>query len=392
MNQHAIYPKIRPYLSEMIELRRHFHQYPELSMQEYQTSDKIAELLTHWGIEVTRGIANTGLVGVLKKGNSHQCIGLRADMDALPITETTGKSYASKNAGVMHACGHDGHMAMLLTAAKYLAHDGQFDGTVVFIFQPDEEVNAGAKVMIDEGLFQRFPVDQVFAMHNYPTAPVGQLMVCKGPVMAGTVSIEITITGVGAHAAHPNLGIDPVVVSAHIITAIQSIASRNLDPLEAGVITIASIHAGKAHNVIPQSVEMTGTMRYFDDKVRERMKTRLNSIVQQTAAAFGATASIRLIDGYIPTINHDSPTDLCYDVACQLTGKENVVTDKLPSMGAEDFAYMLAARPGTYLFIGNGPGEGGCMLHNPAFDFNDDNILVGGAYWSALVEHALKPL
>ncbi len=384
--------QLSQYEQEFIALRRAFHQYPELSAVEFKTSERIAGLLAQWGYKVTRDIAGTGLVGTLQKGSSTRSIGLRADMDALPIQELTQLPYASQNTEVMHACGHDGHMAMLLLAAKYLALHGCFDGQLVLIFQPDEEQNAGAKRMVEQGLFSRFPVDSVYAMHNFPNAPVGQLMMREGAVMAGTVTFSIVVEGIGAHAAHPYLGVDPILVASHIVLALQSVVSRNINPLQALVITVAAIAAGKADNVIPQTATLSGTMRYFDHTLRDFAEQRLTMLAQQTAMAYGATAQVHLKRGYIPTINHPHPVVVCEHVARSLVHADQVFLEKMPSMGAEDFAYMLAERPGCYLYIGNGSGAAGCTLHNPNYDFNDRNVLIGGAFWARLVEHVLPVL
>lgn len=380
----ALITSLKTYEPEFIQIRHALHQHPELSRLEFNTADYIAALLESWHIPVTRNIGGTGLVGVIKKGTCSKMIGIRADMDALPINEATDKPYASIHPGIMHACGHDGHMAMLLMAAKYLSLEAEFDGSVVLIFQPDEEDDAGAQRMIDAGLFEKFPVDCVFGMHNYPNVPQGQLMIKSGPQMAGTVKIEITVEGMGCHAAHAYNGVDSVLVASHIVVALQSIVSRNLHAQDSGVVTIATIHAGHANNVIPQSVEMTGTIRYFDPIIRDKMEQRVTEIAHNVAAAFGAKAEVRLKRGYIATINHENETNLCIQSALKLLHPDAICLDKKPSMGAEDFAYMLAVKPGCYVFIGNGPGDGGCTLHNPAFDFHDANIVAGGAFWVQL--------
>jgi len=386
---HPLFEALRPLAPELIAFRRELHQQPELSQQEFRTSDRVAELLTGWGIAVTRGIGGAGLVGTLRAGNSARSIGLRADMDALPIQEETGKPYASRHAGVMHACGHDGHTAMLLLAARYLAQTRQFDGTVQFIFQPDEEKDAGAARMIADGLFERFPVDGVYAMHNQPDMEQGALAVRAGPVMAGTVRFDIDIVGVGTHAARPHKGVDPIMVASHVVLALQTIVSRNLDPLESAVVTVGTLQAGTVHNVVPQRATLSGTMRYFTPEVRDLLEQRLPLLVEQTAAAHGARAIVKLERGYISTINHEREAGYCREVARNLVGDDKLILDKPPSMGAEDFAYMLQAVPGCYVYIGNGPGEGGCLLHNPHYDFNDDNVVAGAAFWVALAEQRL---
>lgn len=387
----AVIDALRSHEAELIAIRRDLHRHPELSNQEARTADKVAALLESWGIPVVRGIGGHGLVGTLTCGRSPRTLGLRADMDALPIQEETGKPWASVAPEVMHACGHDGHMAMLLGAAKYLAGKRDFDGTVHFIFQPDEESDAGAQRMVQEGLFERFPMQAVYAMHNQPDMTLGALAVRAGPVMAGTVRFDITFEGLGSHAARPHKGIDPIVMASQFVLSLQTIVSRSVDPIESAVVTVGLIRSGNVHNVIPQTAELSGTMRYFKPEVREVLEERIAALAEHTARAFGGNARMHLRAGYPSTINHEQEARHCREAALALVGPDNLIEDKPPSMGAEDFAYMLQACPGCYVYIGNGPGEGGCLLHNPGFDFNDANVVTGAAYWVTLVHQQLAP-
>ncbi len=378
------------------QLRQEFHQYPELSRQEFKTAEKIETLLQSWGIQTER-LSNTGVVGILQKGDYAQKprIGLRADIDALPINETTGLSYASCNEGVMHACGHDGHTTMLLAAAHYLALEAQFDGTIIFIFQPDEEDQAGARQMIEDGLFDKFPVDAVYAIHNFPGAKQGEVLIKQGPQMAGTCEIHIDVFSKGGHAAHPYQTVDTVLVASEIVVSLQSIISRNISGLDAAVITIGAIHGGHANNVIPNKVTLLGTLRYFDLQVRDRIKGRIEALATGICSAYGATCDVRLIDGYIPTINHDKETQIAIEALEQLLQPSYISFNKKPSMGAEDFGFMLQACPGAYFYIGNDTAEAQQQaqlvgLHTEQYDFNDDNILIGGATWAHLALHFLK--
>lgn len=371
----------RPYF---VTLRQRLHQNPELSRREYQTADFIESLLHRWGIETTR-YDNTGIVATVTKGSSDRNIAFRADIDALPITEANQTlPYRSKNEGVMHACGHDGHTTMLLMALKYLKEEADFSGTVTAIFQPDEEDTAGAERMVKEGLFQDHDIDYIYAMHNFPGAKAGTILLNHGPQMAGTCTIEIDILGPGGHAAHPYQTADTVLASAHLITALQSIVSRNLSAIESAVVTIGSIHGGSANNVIPNCVSLLGTLRYFDIAVRDRVKKRIEKLSHQIAASFNTTAKVTLTDGYIPTINDEDATELALASIKNLIAPQYLKGDKIPSMGAEDFGFMLKERPGAYLYIGNDFDDEIIPLHTDRYNFNDDNLLVGAAIWIQL--------
>ncbi|TYC49733.1 amidohydrolase [Rhodobacterales bacterium] len=374
---------------EITAWRRDIHENPEILYETVRTAGKVAELLQSFGVdEITTGIGETGVVGVIRgrNGGAGKTIGLRADMDALPIAETTGKTYASKTPGKMHACGHDGHTAMLLGAAKYLAETRNFDGTVVVIFQPAEEGGAGAKAMIDDGLMTRWPIDEVYGMHNYPGLPVGEFAICKGPIMAATDEFKIKIGGKGGHAAKPHNTIDPIVVGAQMVNAFQTIASRNANPLDSVVVSVTIFEAGNAFNVIPQSAVLRGTIRTLNPTVRHMAEERLYAIARLTAETFGATADISFRRGYPVTENHAEQTDFAADVAEGIAGAGKVDRNVEPMMGGEDFSYMLEARPGAFIFSGNGDSAG---LHHPDYDFNDEAIPYGCSYWVKLVETAL---
>lgn len=378
--------------SRYAALRRDLHAHPELAFQESRTSDIVARALEAAGIEVHRGLATTGVIGVLKNGTSTQAIGLRADMDALPIHEQNLFPHRSRHEGRMHACGHDGHTAMLLAAAEYLAASRQFDGTVYFIFQPAEETVGGARVMIEEGLFERFPMQAVYGMHNWPGLPVGQFAVHTGPVMACSDQFDIAIRGHGAHAAFPHQGHDPTIAGATLVQVLQTIVSRNLDPTEAAVLSITRFHAdGGAYNVIPERAELSGTVRAFRPEVQDAVEAAIKRLCAGIGAAHGVQVSLEYQRGYPPTINDSTEAARCRAVLQDLVGDENVHTDLPPSLGAEDFAYMLRERPGCYVWIGNGPGEGGCTLHNPHYDFNDEALPLGASYWVRLTERLLAP-
>ena len=384
-------------------LRRDIHAHPELCFQEVRTADLVAAKLTEWGIEVHRGLGTTGVVGLVHGRDGGACgraIGLRADMDALPMQEHNTFAHASRHAGKMHACGHDGHTAMLLAAAQHLARHRDFDGTVVLIFQPAEEGGGGAREMIRDGLFERFPVEAVFGMHNWPGMPAGTMAASAGPVMASSNEFLITIRGKGSHAAMPHMGVDPVPIACQMVQGFQTIISRNKKPVEAGVISVTMIHTGEATNVVPDSCEIQGTVRTFTYEVLDLIERRMREIAEHTAAAFGATVEFRFKRNYPPTVNHPTETAFAQRVLADIVGTEGVRVQE-PTMGAEDFAYMLQAKPGCYLFIGNGDGahrsgyEGGghdvgpCMLHNPHYDFNDDLIPLGATFWVRLVEQWL---
>lgn len=378
-----------PFLAELTAQRRDIHAHPELAFDENRTADLVARELENYGLEVHRGIAKTGVVGVLRAGTSAKMIGLRADMDALPLSELNEFPHHSKHPGKMHACGHDGHTAMLLGAARYLAANPDFDGIAVFIFQPAEEAEGGAAVMIEDGLFERFPVDAVFGLHNWPGIPVGQMGVMPGPVMAGTCGIEIFVRGHGCHAAMPHQGVDSIVTGAQLVQALQTVVSRTLHPCESAVVSITQFHAGEAWNIIPEEVVLRGTIRSFKPEVQESVERAIERLCSGVAAANGAQISVLFDHRYPPTVNSLPESHFCQEVARSVCGEAQVLTDILPSMGAEDFAYMLREKPGCYVWLGNGPGLGGCTLHNPHYDFNDDALTLGVSYWVRLVQQAL---
>jgi amidohydrolase len=374
--------------AEITEWRRDLHAHPELNYDVHRTAGFVAERLRAFGCdEVVEGIGRTGVVGVIRgqKGTG-KGIGLRADMDALPITEANEVPYKSTVPGKMHACGHDGHTAMLLGAAKHLAETRNFAGTAVMIFQPAEEGGAGAKAMIRDGLMERFPIDEVFGMHNFPGLPVGAFALRSGPIMASADTLDIEIEGVGGHAARPHLAVDTILVGAQIINAVQSVVSRNVDPLKSAVVSICMFQAGNTDNVIPQTAQLRGTARALAPDVRDLLEERLRKLVEGTAALHGATARLRYRRGYPVLVNHDAQAAFAAAVAANIAGSPHVETQMAPVMGAEDFAYMLEARPGAFIFVGNGDSAG---LHHPAYDFNDDLIPVGTSYWVRLVETAL---
>ena len=383
--------------SELQAIRRDLHAHPELRFQEQRTADVVARTLAEWGVEVHRGLAGTGVVGVIRSGKPGRSIGLRADMDALPIQETNSFTHRSQFDGRMHACGHDGHMAMLLAAARHLAASRSFAGTVVLIFQPAEEGGAGADRMIREGLFDRFPCDAVFALHNWPGLAVGQFAVAPGPMMASTNEFDIRVTGRGGHAAMPHLTVDPVLIAVQIVQALQGIVTRTRNPNDLAVLSVTMIHAGDATNVIPDLAKIGGTVRTFDDSVTDLFERRIRQIADLTAQAHGATAAVQFQRTYPPTVNHPAQAEFAARVADTIVGAGNVVRNVDPSMGAEDFSFMLRARPGAYLFIGNGDGAhrdaghgaGPCTLHNASYDFNDELIPVGGTFWVRLAERFL---
>ncbi|MES2610213.1 MAG: M20 aminoacylase family protein [Pseudomonadota bacterium] len=379
---------IAAFIGEFKALRQDLHRHPELSFQEHRTSAIVAERLAAWGYEVTPGIAGTGVVGRLVRGSSGKSLGIRADMDALPITEATGLPYASENAGVMHACGHDGHTTVLLAAARFLAESGRFDGTLNLIFQPAEENGGGANRMIAEGLFERFPCDAVFGLHNWPCVGAGHFGCVTGPAMASVDQITITVRGKGGHGAAPHETVDPVVAAAHIITALQTVVSRNVDPLDMGVVTVGSIHGGAAPNVIPESVELKLTARAFKPEVRAILQERIPAIARAQAESFGATAEVQYRPGYPAVLNHDAETALARSVAVDTFGAARVDAGFRPRTASEDFAFMLLKRPGSYVFVGNGDGA---SLHSPYYDFNDAILAPSATYWVRLAERFLAP-
>ena len=376
--------------AEMTAWRRDLHAHPETAFEEHRTAEAVAEKLASFGLAVHRGLAKTGVVGSLQVGSSGRAIGLRADLDALPIQETSTFEHRSRHAGRMHACGHDGHMAMLLGAAKHLAASRNFDGTVHFIFQPAEESQGGGRAMVEDGLFERFPVEAVFGMHNWPGMPVGEFGVMPGPMMASADEFEIRITGRGGHAAMPHQTIDPVVVGSQIVQALQAIASRNANPVDATVITVTQFHAGDAINVIPGEAVLRGTSRALRPAVQDLIEEGIRRVCSGVAAAHGAQVAVRYERRYPPTINSPGEAAFAAQVMRDIVGAEHVHTDLPPTMGAEDFAFMLQVKPGAYAWIGNGPGEGGCMLHNPGYDFNDAILPLGATYWTRLAETFLR--
>jgi hippurate hydrolase len=375
------------------EIRHDIHRHPELSYEETRTAALVAAKLEEWGWQVTRGVGGTGVVGTLKAGDGTKSIGLRADMDALPILEQSGKPYASETPGKMHACGHDGHTTMLLGAARHLARTRRFNGTVHLYFQPAEEhgVPSGAQKMIEEGLFDRFHCDAVFGVHNHPGAQPGTFLFRKGPFMAAGDQVSIAIEGVGGHAARPHLSVDPVVVAASIVMALQTIVARNVDPAQPAVVTVGSMHAGTVNNVIPNRATLELSVRSFSPEVRALLKRRIQELVESQAASYGAKATVKYLEGYPVVVNSDAETDFAAQVARELVGDANVVEQADLLMGSEDFAFMLQRRPGSFVRLGNGAGEDGCMVHNPKYDFNDRNLPIGAAFWARLVERYLAP-
>jgi amidohydrolase len=374
-------------------MRRDIHAHPELCFEEQRTSDLIAKALTDWGIPVHRGLGKTGVVGIVKNGTSGRAVGLRADIDALPMTERNQFAHASKHPGKMHACGHDGHTAMLLGAAKHLSKHRDFDGTVYLVFQPAEEGGGGAREMIKDGLFERFPMEAIFGAHNWPGMAVGQFGVKPGPIFASSNEFKITIRGKGAHGAMPHLGLDPVPVACQMVQAFQTIITRNKRPIDAGVISVTMIHTGEATNVVPESCVLEGTVRTFTLPVLDLIERRMKEVAEHTCAAFGVSCEFEFHRNYPPTINHEAETTFFRKIAAEVAGAENLL-DFEPTMGAEDFSYFLLDKPGCYFLIGNGDGahrEGGhglgpCMLHNPSYDFNDDLIPLGATLWVRLAQ------
>ena len=374
--------------NEIKEWRRDFHAHPELRFDVHRTAGSVAEKLKGFGCdEVVPGIGRTGVVGVIRGGKTgSKVIGLRADMDALPLEEETGLPYKSTVPGKMHACGHDGHTAMLLGAAKYLAETRNFAGTAVVIFQPAEEGGAGALAMIKDGLISRFGIQEVYGMHNFPGLPVGEFAIRPGAIMAAADHLQIQIDGKGGHAARPHLSIDTILVGAQMINQLQSIVARNVDPLESAVVSVCTFQAGHADNVIPQHALLRGTARSFTPQVRELLHNRIGQLVEGTARMYGASAKVTYTSGYPVVVNHERQTAFAADVAREIAGKDKVDTAVPPVMGAEDFSFMLQERPGAFIFVGNGDSAG---LHHPAYDFNDDTIPVGTSYWVRLAETAL---
>ena len=376
-------------VARIATVRRDIHAHPELAFDEHRTADVVARYLTGLGLEVFTGLARTGVIARLKAGTSRRAIGLRADMDALPLDEYNTFPHHSRHAGRMHACGHDGHTAMLLGAAEALVQQPDFDGTVYFIFQPAEEHEGGGRVMVEEGLFERFPMEMVFGLHNWPGQPVGTFAVHDGPVMAGADRFDIEITGRGGHAAMPHQATDVVLAGSALVQALQSLVARNVDPLESAVLSVTRFHAGHADNVLPESAELGGTVRTLRPELQSMMEDGMRRVCTGIEATYGVSISLRYERGYPPTINASAPAALCREAAIRVVGETHVDVTRKPSMGAEDFAYLARVVPGCYVWLGNGPGEGGCMLHSPHYDFNDDAIPVGIRYWVTLARTVL---
>ena len=391
---HDLLQSLQSQADEFIAVRRDIHRHPEMGYKEYRTSDLVAEQLEKWGYRVTRGLGGTGVVGQLQRGSGLRTLGLRADMDALPIEEATGLPYASCNAGIMHACGHDGHTAMLLAAARHIAMHVQFSGTLNLIFQPAEEGLGGARKMMEDGLFRQFPCDAVFAMHNMPGHPQGHLVLRDGPMMASSDYVTITLDGQGGHGAMPHQAADPVVAGSAIVLGLQSIVARNVDPQETAVITVGAFNAGVANNVIPQTATLSLSVRALNPLVRELLEKRITELAHAQAQSYGVRAQVEYRRGYPVLVNPLRETEFAREVAEALVGPQRVTRQGKALTGSEDFAFFLEQVPGCYLLIGNGDGEGGghgaCMVHNPGYDFNDDNVAVGSAYWSLLVQRFLK--
>ncbi|MDA7601385.1 M20 family metallopeptidase [Gammaproteobacteria bacterium] len=376
---------------EMQEWRRDIHAHPEIAFEEHRTAQIVADKLESFGIEVETGIAGTGVVGTLRKGMGNRSIGLRADLDALLINETNDFEYKSKNPGQMHACGHDGHTTMLLGAAKYLSEKGNFDGTVNFIFQPAEENEGGGRVMIEDGLFDKYPVESVYGMHNIPGMPVGSFAIKPGPIMAAFDIFNLKVIGRGGHAAMPQTTVDPIIVGTKIIDAFQAIISRSIDPQEPSVLSVTQFHGGDAYNVIPNQVEIKGCTRCFSPNVQKKLEDEMRQISESICKAYGADCEFHYEHRYPATINSEEEANLAGQVAQGIVGEERVNLSPKPGMGSEDFAYMLQEKPGSYIWIGNGDGEGSCMIHNPGYDFNDEILPIGATYWVKMAEEILKP-
>ena len=384
------------FLDDLVAIRRDLHAHPELAFSEVRSADLVARELAAYGLEVHRGLAKTGVVGILRKGRSARAVGLRADLDALPLDEKNDFAHRSTHPGQMHACGHDGHCAMLLGAARYLAQQRDaidFDGTVYFIFQPAEESEGGARVMLEDGLLAKYPLDAIYGLHNWPGIAVGEMAVMPGPVMAGTCAFEIRVQGRGCHAAMPDLGVDTLVAASQLVLALQTVVARNVPPCEAAVVSVTQIHGGEAWNVIPDDAVLRGTIRSFKPEIQQLVERAIERLSSGIADAFGARITVDFDSRYPPTVNSVAETELCRRVAADVLGDDAVRKNELPSMAAEDFAYLLQVKPGCYVWLGNGlkgsARHGGCALHNPHYDFNDDILRIGVSYWVKLVEHAL---
>lgn len=390
MAQRAVLPEIEHLTGEMVALRRHLHAHPETAYEEFQTSALVAEKLTSWGYRVHTGIAVTGMVATLRVGNGTKSLGIRADMDALPITEKTGLPYASRRPGKMHACGHDGHTAILLCAAKHLAEERSFNGTLNLIFQPAEENEGGARRMMEEGLFERFPCDAVFGLHNLPGYPVGTMAFREGPAMASFDRVTITLSGKTAHGAFPHHGVDPMQAAASIVLGLQSLVSREIDAQQAAVITVGSVLAGEVYNIVPEQATLKIGIRALNPEVRNQIERRLHAFVRAQAESYGLSCEIDYRQQYPVLVNHEQETAFAREVAIDMLGADHV-RHRPPTMGSEDFAYFLQEVPGCYLFLGNGEGEdGGCVVHNPRYDFNDAALPIGASYWVRLAQAFLR--
>ena len=392
---------IEPILADaatIAAIRRDIHAHPELCFEEERTADVVARALTDWGIPIHRGLGKTGVVGIVRNGTSARAVGLRADMDALPMTEHNQFAHASRHPGKMHACGHDGHTAMLLAAAKHLSRHRNFDGTVYLIFQPAEEGGGGAREMIQDGIFDKFPMEAVFGIHNWPGMKVGQVGVNPGAMLASSNGFRVVIRGKGSHAALPHTGIDPVPVACQMVMAWQTIITRNRRPIDPGVISATMIHTGEAINVVPDSAEIRGTVRTFSFETLDLIERRMREVAEHTCAAFGASCEFEFTRNYPPTVNHAAETEFVRRTLAEVVGADNVLPFE-PTMGAEDFSFFLQARPGCYFMLGNGDGAhragghglGPCMLHNPSYDFNDDLIPLGATCWVRIAEQWLQP-
>jgi hippurate hydrolase len=382
---------IRAHEEEMVAIRRQIHSNPELAYEEHATAELVAERLTRWGIEVHRGLGGTGVVGTLRAGSSTRRIGLRADMDALPIEERSGKPWASKVFGKMHACGHDGHTAMLLAAARHLAATKNFDGILHFVFQPAEEGLGGARKMLEDGFLELFPCEAMFGMHNSPGRPAGRFAPVPGFAMSSSDSVVIKVVGNGGHGAYPHRAVDPVVVGSSIVMALQSVVARNVPPLQTGIVTVGAFIAGDAPNVIPGSAELRLSVRAFKPEVRDLLERRIREVAEGQAASYGARVEVDYQRRYPPLFNHADETAFCEQVVRDWLGDEGLILGEEPATGSEDFAFFLEKVPGCYIFIGNGEGnEGGCMVHNPGYDFNDRVLPTGASYWVKLAERWLR--
>ena len=382
-------PEIVTQSAELTDWRRHIHAHPELAFEETQTAAFVAEKLRSFGIDVVEGIAGTGVVGTLQRGGGDRSIGLRADLDALPIVEANDFEHRSTQPGVMHACGHDGHTTMLLGAAAYLAASDTFSGTVHFIFQPAEENEGGARAMVEAGLFEQFPMEAVYGMHNIPGIPVGEFAVKPGPMMAAFDIFDITVRGRGGHAAIPQQTVDPVLIGTKIVEALQTLVAREINPQEPAVLSVTQFHGGDAYNVIPDQVSISGCTRCFSTRVQAQFEQSIERVACGIASGFGAEIEFSYERRYPPTVNSPTETESAAEAAIAVSGATAVNRAPKPSMGSEDFAYMLQEKPGCYIWIGNGDGEGSCMIHNPGYDFNDEILPIGASYWSALVAQLL---